>query len=187
MSNELRSNALIILEKWELLDFLNKYGKAYLVGSVELDLMTWRDIDIEIIATETPTKEKSMEIASFLFNFDGVRKVTPIDYRSVTHPKKPKGLYIGGEYIDEEKESWKIDIWYLTPDSANSFEKTKNIKSRLDDANKKIIKEIKKEVHDHPLYRKEIGSVDIYEAVLDNNIHDLEGFRKHLENKGILL
>lgn len=194
-SKELKKDADKILKDWKLLDFLSNYGQTYIVGSVALDLMVWRDIDLEVVSNNVPTKENASEIAKYLFSIKGVRKVTPIDYRrtNVSYDNtngqyKPNGLYVGAEYIDENGNSWKVDVWYLTKDSANSKNKTDEILSKLNDENRKKIIDIKSQVYDNPNYRRNVTSVDIYEAVLEKGINNLDEFKKHInDTKDLLL
>lgn len=184
-ATSLKNVANKVLIDWDLLNFLNKYGTPYIVGSVELGLMTSRDIDIETISSNVPTKNDIMEIAGYLFNKIGVRKVTPIDYSDGDGVKKPKGLYVGAEYIDKENNKWKVDVWLLTKDSARTKDTTETLKQKLTPEFKEIILNIKSQLSSHPKYRKEITSVDIYTAVMDNGIKSLEDFKRYLNQKGI--
>jgi hypothetical protein len=113
--------------------------------------------------------------------------VSPIDYSDSNNPNKPKGLYIGAEYIDKDKNSWKIDVWYLTKNSANSKTKTNEILSKLNDDNRKKIINIKSQVFDNPNYRKSVTSVDIYEAVLEKGINDFDEFKTYIKDTRDLL
>jgi len=186
-ATSLKNDAIKVLKDWDFLNILNKYGTPYIVGSVELDLMTWRDIDIEVISSSAPTKNDIMEIAGYLFNKTGVRKVSPIDYSDVDGVKKPKGLYVGAEYVDKENNKWKIDVWLLTKDSARTKDTTEMLKHKLTPKFKEIILDIKSQLSTHPKYRKEISSVDIYTAVIDSGIKNLEGFKQYLSQMGIEL
>lgn len=183
-STELSSKAKQIFAELGLKDFLSKYGEVYIVGSVELDLMTWRDIDIEIISPGTPAKNDAMDIATFLFLKEGIRKVSPIDYSDSDGVKKPKGLYVGSEYTDESREKWKMDVWLLTKDSARTKDITAGLKERITPETRKNILDIKSQLHDNPKYRKEITSMDIYTAVLDKNVTDIKTFADYLETMG---
>ncbi len=177
----MREKALNLLDKWNIAEYLNKYGDAYTVGSVALDLMTWRDIDLEVICNKEPTREDALEVVEILFVENDFRKVTPIDYREGEGVSKPKGLYIGGQYIDEDRNEWKVDIWLLTPDSANAKKKTQEIRDKLTPKYRERILNLKSRLHDHPKYRKQVLSVDIYDAVLDKEVKDLEGLKEYLK------
>ncbi|MDC0449148.1 hypothetical protein OAL67_00910 [bacterium] len=184
-SKLIKDQADKLLKSWSLLEYLNKYGDAYSVGSVALDLMTWRDIDLEVICDKEPSKNDAIDVARYLFNKDGFRKVSPIDYSDGDGIKKPKGLYIGTEYVDEDKNKWKVDVWLLATNFARTKEKTEEIRNRLTPEFRNIILDIKSQVHDHPLYRKKIVSVDIYDAVTNDGVKNLEDFKEYLKDKGI--
>jgi len=181
----IKNQADKLLEKWDLLNFLSKYGDAYPVGSVALDLMTWRDIDLEVICAKEPSKDDAIDVSRYLFKIKGFRKVSPIDYSDGDGIKKPKGLYIGAEYVDEDKIKWKVDVWLLSTSLARTKEKTEEIRSRLTPEYRKIILDIKSQVHNHPLYRKKIISVDIYDAVTEKKVKNIDEFKAYLKEKGI--
>ena len=47
--NDLQKEAYEVLEKLDLLNILSTYGKPEIVGSLATGLMTWRDIDLEVV------------------------------------------------------------------------------------------------------------------------------------------
>lgn len=52
-ASALRREALDIVDKLRISDLaLERFGSATLVGSVDFDLMTWRDIDIYILVQQ---------------------------------------------------------------------------------------------------------------------------------------
>lgn len=52
-ASALRREALDIVDKLRISDLaLERFGQAALVGSVDFDLMTWRDIDIYILVQQ---------------------------------------------------------------------------------------------------------------------------------------
>ena len=176
----LQKEAHEVLGKLQLLEILSKYGKPEIVGSVALGLMTWPDIDIEVV---TDLKEEYMwEVAKHLFNFFNVIDVGIADHTKGKVPHLPKGLYISARYKEEKSENkWKIDIWLKDPKQEREQLSVDWIKSRLTDENRKIIFEIKSELASHPQYRKTIFSVDIYDAVLEEGVKNLEEFKNYLK------
>lgn len=187
LSTELKNKALEILSEMDLLEFLTaNFGETHIVGSVELDLMVWRDIDIEVIATNKPTKENAISVAGFIYKNNHVRRVTLIDYTDGDGIKKPKGQYVGAEYT-ENGNKWKIDVWLLDTQSSRSFEVTNTLKSKITPENRKIILNIKNDLFEHPKYRKEFVSVDIYNAVIEDNVHNTQEFKDLLAKRNIIL
>lgn len=190
---ELQKESHQVLEKLNLVEILSKYGKPTLVGSVTLGLMTWKDIDIEVI-TDNPNKEDIANIASTLINLPNYRiDLTVINNEDKHNPHTPKGIYLGIKYFDDipiqeqfgaSEKVWKIDIWFLTKENAQGAIKTKEIEEKLTDEKRKIILEIKEALATNPKYRKTIFSMDIYNAVLDNEVKNLEEFKGYLSKSG---
>jgi hypothetical protein len=123
--------------------------------------------------------------------------LTLIDNNNQEQAFLPKGLYFGikyyGNFPPEEKMSskskyiWKIDLWFVGKEDRRGFIKTQELQKALTEEKIKIILEIKNALWDHPLYRKEIKSMDIYGAVLEKGVKNLEEFKKYLKDKNIIL
>lgn len=194
--NRLQSEAQEILDKLELMQLLEKYGEAEVIGSVALGLMTWRDIDIEVVCKELK-REDLAELVSELIK----KPLRRIDFgvadnrpRFGTHSKIPKSLYIGmkyygddipdGELLSSNPLVWKLDLHFLLKEDARGREKTRQLKQKLTEEKRRTILEIKDQIASNPKYRKQIFSMDIYEAVLDYGIKDLEGFKEYLRKSG---
>lgn len=187
-SNKLKNEADSLLTEWKLLDFLNRYGDTYVVGSVVLDLMVWRDIDLVILSYKPVIRKAAVEIASHIYGNDRVRKVSIVDERLIENPRKPEGIYIGVEYITDYNDPWKIDIWYLLAEKDKSVAKTKDILSKLSTDTKEKILDIKSQMHDNPNYRKIVTSIDIYEAVLEKGVSDFDEFKHYIQiTKNLML
>lgn len=182
----LRNEALEIIQKTDLLDYLKAFGEVEIVGSVQLNLMTWRDIDIHVYLGKLPQKEHVSNIAKYLFNKEGIRKVTCIDYLnyriSENISNKPEGQYMGAEYIDSENNKWKIDIWLFETKRNDS---TSELATKITADNRKLILEIKNHFHSHPQYRSDFTSIDIYSQVFDSKITSIDEFKTFLKQKGI--
>lgn len=180
--DELQKEGKEVLEKLGILKVLSKFGKPKTVGSFESGLMTWRDIDIEI-EKEIEDKEYWETVNELFYDDTGLKYLTLIDFRNSKNPNTPKGLYIGIKYWLESRE-WKIDVWFISPRKQRVENYNDWIKDKLNDQNRKIILGIKSQVQDNPKYRKSIFSVDIYKAVIENGVKDLEGFREYLNQTG---
>ena len=107
------------------------------------------------------------------------------DERIVATPGLPRGLYWGVYLGDERKGAWKIDIWIS---DAAVFEATRDfcerIAGRLSDSLRQTILQIKSAFWQHPEYRRGFSSSDIYSAVLDHGVDDINGFWAFLRNRG---
>jgi len=138
--------------------------------------MVWRDLDIHIVRWPMDKREffaLGARVAELL-------KPQRMQYRDETvgaTPNLPKGLYWGIYLGDERKGAWKIDIWVT---DAAGFEATRlyceALGRRLDTASREAILRIKAKCWQDPEYRRGFSSVDIYSAVLDHGVSDIEGF-----------
>lgn len=170
-----------VLEELKIIEILSKFGKPKIVGSFGSGLMSWRDIDIEL---EKEIKdEQYWEVVNKLFYEPSLKYLTLINFKNSKNPITPKGLYIGIKYWYDDKE-WKIDVWFIPPRKSGTENYNEWIKDKINDENRKIILEIKSQIHDNPKYRKSIFSIDIYKAVIENGVTDLDGFKKYLEKTG---
>ena len=79
--SELRKEALQIVERLGLLSLLNAYGEARIVGSVALDLIVKRDLDIHVLLEAYTPMEVAQELVHELLCIDGIREVRITDYR----------------------------------------------------------------------------------------------------------
>lgn len=192
--NQLQKQAQQVLEKFDLLDLLTQYGSPEIVGSMELGLMTRRDIDIEIIVSQQ-NKNIIAQIASTLINKPyGRVNLAVIDNTDKAVSRLPQGTYLGFEYYGDDlkpeerfgrnEKVWTIDMWFVVLEHAVSATNTKELKNKLTDERRISILRLKSILADNPKYRKEITTMDIYNAVLGHDVEDLEGFKKYLEKLG---
>lgn len=189
----LQEEAHQILENINLLDLLSSYGTPSVIGSVDLGLMTWRDIDVEVVVNN-PNKEDLAELIKKLSLSTQSRVDFTIINEHLVSSSLPKGIYLGIKYYDhlplEEQSSsskklWKIDIWFLTENNLQGSARTKEIKAKLTPEKSLIILQIKNSLASHPQYRKTIKSSDIYTAVLENEVKTLEEFKVYLHKNGV--
>lgn len=182
---ELQNEAKEVLEKLDLMNILSDYGTPKIVGSLATGLMTWKDIDIEL--TNGIDEDKYWSVVKKLFHTPGYKHLSVIDFRNSTDPNSPKGLYACiSKFHLYGKKNWKIDIWFLEPNSRDvDFHEwlTKNLKLE----HRLPILEIKDQIADHPKYRKEIFSTDIYKAVIEDGAKNIEDFKKYLSKTGRMI
>ncbi len=188
--DKLQKEAHNLLEETGLLEFLSRFGRVEIGGSVDSGLMTWPDIDMGVIS-ENIDDENYWKIVKHLFYLkDYYHSLYIQDFRESVNPDSPKGLYIGLK-IKFNNKIWKVDIWYVNPRNGDNKNFNDWLKENINKDNKIIILEIKNQVHEKPNYKsnkpkpgKEISSIDIYKAVIEDGVKDLEGFEKYLVKSG---
>jgi hypothetical protein len=172
-----------ILQKLDLLTFLRKFGEVHTVGSYELQLMSWEDIDIVVLQKMTPRYEDFLETIQYIFPKEEVYSLHLQDFRKSIHPDRPQGIYCEVKYQIKPDILWKIDIWFFASNN-KAVENVEMIKSKLNDQNRKIILEIKNRMREEFPHGKEISGIDVYTAVLDNKVSTLEEFKLYIEKLG---
>ncbi|MEI6843324.1 MAG: hypothetical protein WCK48_02370 [bacterium] len=182
--SKLQKQGLKIIENLNLKEILGKYGEFCLVGSMDYGLMTWRDIDVDLVTENEPRNEEYLQIVEKLFSQPNVKKLSLIDDRESEDPNRPDSMYIGVKYEDEYNDTWKIDIRLLSRKNIVTDKTKKLIDEKMTEESRNNILLIKSGVHDNPKYHKKFFSVDIYEAVLLFGVREMEGFKEYLSKQG---
>jgi hypothetical protein len=135
---ELRNEADELLYSKELLQLLKQYGTPHITGSYTLKLMTWRDLDIYLVADELETKD-FFALGSDIANLLKPVKMSFRNERIAKTSGLPHGLY-WGTYLDETMGGWKIDLWAITGSQFEELIKFCNrVADELTQSNRKII------------------------------------------------
>ena len=179
----LRREADEILDSKGLRSLLEKYGQVHVSGSYTLQLMVWRDLDIMI---ESP----DMTVPSF---FELGERVTSLldpwkmffanncDHHQTEYPI---GLYWGVRLGALSKGFWKIDLWCFDAETCSAkMQQCFATKAKLTPESRLVILELKSQLWNHPQYRDQITSQDIYDAVLDHGVMDLDVFWEYIAGK----
>ncbi|HZR22047.1 MAG TPA: hypothetical protein VFA59_00575 [Vicinamibacterales bacterium] len=159
-----------------LRDALEAFGTVHLMGSYTLKLMVWRDLDIHIVQPQITARE--------FFELGGriAEAVHPakMHYRNelvMQSTGLPRGLYWGVYLGDERKGAWKIDVW-MTDEAgfAAPHDFQERVRHALTDERRHTILRIKSAVWTHPEYRRGFSSADIYRAVIDDGVREVDEF-----------
>lgn len=165
------------------LKILSKYGKPVVTGSYALKLMAWRDLDIHVEVKEFDER-KFFELGKEIMS-----KIRPdrMHYRNELIMKDielPMGLYWGVYTKILSQDTWKIDIWAMDSRQTKKHAKQfKELKSKINAGNRNIILTIKNKYCKHPEHRKKFTSMDIYNAVIEDNIKSVKEFSDWLWKK----
>jgi len=184
LDETLRAEADEILWERGLHRLLAGYGEVYPAGSYALRLMVWRDLDVYLVApgiTVDAFFRLGRRIAELL-------KAPRMHYRNerVGHtPDLPRyGLYWGVYLGDERADAWKIDLWAMDEEEHSRLQAHLGaIEARLSSEARRRILRIKSAVWMLPSYRLRYSSQDIYQAVLDHGVADVDAFDAYLSKR----
>lgn len=176
-SSQVKREAEAFLEEPKLLSFLQSYGKVQLAGSYALNVMVNRDIDVYVL-NRAHTQDSTLAIlhASIQRNCFQLH----LYYNSFQFPRagKPPGYYIGIK-TPFRGHKWKVDIWFLHADLPARAQLMHAVE-QLDETGKLALLRFKQLDLDKGL---NVGSMAIYEAVLQKHITDEQAFLAFLAQR----
>jgi hypothetical protein len=180
LNTHIKKEADEILYKKGLIDILNCFGIPHIHGSYFLDLMTWRDLDIYLEADNIAEADFFALGGKICTLLNPVKMSFRNELISKT-PNLPTGLYWGIYLGNEKAGAWKIDIWTVgASECQRLIDYCKEIKQKLTSSTVSRILDIKSQCWTDPEFRRTYSSLDIYNAVLQKNIMNIEGFKKYL-------
>ena len=165
----IRQNAKQVIKSLEIFKVFQKYGSLFFTGSYALDLMTWNDIDMQLVAKDgLHLKQAFSEIFSHFLNHDAFIKSKVIHFHGDFKPMMPRGLYLGLEVFFQELGGvWKLDLWVL---QQKDFDKNrafiKEIENLLTPKTRDLILEMKHEMMSGNYRVPQLGSYELYKALI---------------------
>ena len=153
------------------------------VGSYAMQTMTWRDLDFERI-DETPDWDSHWALGMRLAKLSWVWKFSCANaYRQPGGVDQ--GLYWGLRLSDpDDGPIWKVDLWTARREEfARGSPNRARWATLLTDETRFHIMAIKEAVCDRPEYRRDLLSVHIYEAVLDEGVRGIEEFMRWWQSR----
>lgn len=189
-AEEIRKNAEAVLQEKGIEKRLKKVGRLYYTGSYTLDLMTWNDIDMQIVLNDNQNpidtlgaffKDLAKDpefIEAQMINFTG-------DYK----PKMPRGVYLGLKLLCPKHGGlWKFDLWSL---NQKDFEKNRSLleslRSRLTPELRKFLIEVKTEIMADNERMPQMSSHLLYQAVLLEGVTDRKTLKDYFAKHHLML
>ncbi len=187
LDGAIRAEADEMLDGKGLRTLLEQYGKVHVAGSYALRLMVWRDLDIYLEADDLPL--------SAFFDLGGkiAASLEPVWMSFRNHRLQPlptglQSLYWGIRMGDIHQGAWKIDLHAMDSQAcAEQLSGIRQLSVRLDEQSRLRILDIKSQCWRLPQFRRELTSMDIYEAVLDDGAANMADFRKHMAKRGVVI
>lgn len=176
----LRAEAIELVDRIRLIDALQRrFGSAAIVGSVDFDLMTWRDIDI-YAPVERHQKSEFLEIVNDIAvapRPTGCELVRAVfnDEWLIPRGDYGSGYYWGLRLRTADAEIWKVDIWGW---DATTWEaklvEHRSLKKELQECDRDLILKLKSEVMALPEFRRSVTSRHVYELVREKTDASLD-------------
>lgn len=170
-----KSNADRILYEFGLLKKLEEMGVPHIIGSYQMDMMAWNDLDVDI-ENDGMSLGKLYELSTFILG-----TFHPIWYEAKEEiNEEGKRVWFHGFETMIAGELWNVDLWFFDKETiANAEKYCDDIAQRTSQVQKDRIVQIKEALIDRDLYSFEkYKSLDVYKAVLENDVVDVEEFLK---------
>jgi len=192
-----------ILEHFNLMRLLSRYGTPHIKGGKEMGVMWAKDIDIKVIAKDLSI-DRWIQLCSELLKIKGVRKIFPINYRDydrevnwLSEGNKGFGYLVSINNLNvpdvSDSRMWNIEMSLVEDDgvfgqSEEGRRATKDWKEKLTETSRVTIIRLKMFIAEASKKLKEMGfnkidSLLVYDAVFNNNVSSIDDFIKYYETK----
>ncbi len=186
MAHSIRKNAAEVLKTKNIDSYIRKFGELFYTGSYALDLMTWNDIDMQIVLKdEVDSIEALGSICNFVAKDPDFIEAQLIRFRGNYKPKMPRGDYLGLKFDCPNMGGlWKLDIWSL---AKSDFEENRSLieilQSKINQDNRDLILEFKHEMMAGSDRVPQMGSHLLYQAILLEGMKDKDSVYKFFATK----
>jgi hypothetical protein len=178
----LQKQADIMMSETRIMDVFKKYGEfSGIGGSYEYGVLMYPDLDIGVVAEEASRQHFANLIADIARNkyVRGISTADTVNFNVSRHPR-PAGYWIGVD-IPFGDDRWGIDCWLQQPDWVTGNEdKYKQAMQESDQPAKDAILAIKYDLIRRKIYGKKYLSNDVYDAVLDKGVRNMDDFEKSM-------
>lgn len=165
---------LDLVRKWE------RFGRHVFVGALAYDLLVDPDIDMEIYCRDLKIEHGFQVLGDCALN----QRVTKVRFSNEL-AGRDKALYWQLRYRQDDGTEWKIDMWSapIDYDLPRGEHLVEPMRASLTRETRRVILELKELRAQDPSLRS--PSVDLYRAVLDDNVRTSDQLRTWLESHEI--
>lgn len=182
-AQKLHIEAQVLLFQDGLLAIIQRFGPTFLHGSVELNLLVRRDIDIYVQLSDDLDITTFFAIGTAITQQLQVIKASYSNHFIRNYPGFDHGLFWGIQ-INNQSQKWKLDLWGHGP---HHFDKHcaqfEQLREKLKTLDQVSILRIKDELRDGDGYRDGVSSNDIYTSIITANVRTTEQFCDWLTRK----
>ena len=175
----LRDEATELLNECGLLSFISSHGRTRVIGSYDLDLMTWRDLDISVRLPDERDVATFFRVGSSIVDhFETIRASYSNMFLREDGVFK-SGLYWGIRLLHRE-QTWKVDLWGFGEDEyAEKMGAFENLRRSVGSADRTAVLRVKDVVCRWEQYRSGVYSTHVYDAVA-GGVTTVDEFRNWL-------
>jgi hypothetical protein len=188
LAKTIRANATQLLDAKQIDVTIKKMGQLFYTGSYALDLMTWNDIDMQVVLKDGVDAVQALgTFFTFISQDRDFIEAQMINFTGNYKPKMPRGVYIGVKLNSPQfGGEWKLDLWALTKEDFKKNQKLLDLlQSKLTQARQKEILAYKHEMMVKNGRVPQMGSHMLYQALLIEEIEGRDALFDYLIKQGI--
>lgn len=152
-----------IITDLDLVAILSHYGETRLVGSVALEMVVKRDIDLHVLLETDDIKEAADKICTELKENHGVEEI------NVYYDRSKVGVKLTIHDYPGQTGNWMIEIWITDWIENTDFAFTELLQRTLTHEQRETIMRIKEDFYYQGFLKDELRSL-IYKAVLEDGV-----------------
>ncbi len=189
-ASALREEGSALLNRLGVASFFADRADLYSTGSFALNLMTWRDIDLQIrVRPGVAPMDLLAELFLKLSREPGFIEAQLTVFEGDYKPKMPRGIYLGLQLIDQiTQKRWKLDVWSLAD---ADFERNRALiaalQANLTEERRERILAFKQALMGPNGRVPQMGSYYLCQAVLLEGLSSQEEVWDYLRQKGVAL
>lgn len=175
-AKNLNVEAKLLLYQEELHSTIQNYGTTVIYGSVALDLMVRREMDLYVQLPDDQDIPLFFEIGAAITRKHEVLKASYTNHFIRNFPGFDHGLFWGIS-LRYSQQRWKLDLWGHGPSYfAEHLTQFTQLQNELKEIDPVIILRIKDALQAEDGYLNGISANDIYMAVLRANVKTVNQF-----------
>ena len=187
-AHQIRKQGEKLLVAKRIVEKLEQRGTIFFSGSYALDLMTWHDIDLQLVvkAGLDPLETLSYFYLEMAKDPDFIEGKI-INFTGNHKPKMPRGVYLGIDFHSAEHGGfWKLDIWSLFPKDLEANQiLLEQLKQKLTPFSRQLILEMKHFLMKSSGRVPQMGSHFLYQAILLEGLSDKQAILDYLLKHGV--
>ena len=178
-----------MLEELDRSGILAEIGPLVLAGSYVSELMSWRDLDVMLLVGADYSPKEVLQLISHLMDLPGV---VGFDYRDERAHRSPTGQSRDERYhipfmIDRGVGVWRLDLTLWLHDlHQNITAWHESLRDSITDDQRAAVLRIKDVWFRLPIYPDQISGLDIYTAVIDDDVRTPSQFSDWLAARSSL-
>lgn len=188
ISDHIHAQADAVLARLQLSSLIEQLGELYFTGSYALNLMTWNDIDIQVVVKqELAPIDALMKIMNLFVHQKNLLKASIINFVEGYKPHWPRGVCLSAKIdFPDLGGVWKFDIWALQEEDLRKNRLLlEQLRSAMGESARNLILELKYELMQHSGRVPKMGSHWLYQAVLIHGLTERGALLNFLKEKGV--